>query len=61
MQALNMLGILHCDEDLIRGYGEGKDKTVWKYRLAPGFDRTTLLAMAGKQQEEKNDDDDVTI
>jgi hypothetical protein len=61
MQALNMLGILHCDEDLIRGYGEGKDKTVWKYRLATGFDQATLLAMAGKQQEKKGDDDQIVI
>jgi hypothetical protein len=56
-----MLGILHCDEDLIRGYGEGKDKTVWKYRLATGFDQATLLAMAGKQQEKKGDDDQIVI
>jgi Primase C terminal 2 (PriCT-2) len=56
MEGLHMLGTLHCDEDTIRGYGGGKDKTVWRYRLAPEFDRVTLDAMAGKQ-----DDDDVII
>ena len=57
MDGLNFLGILHCDEDTIRGYGGDKDKTVWRYRLAPQFDRGTLLAMAGKQEEGKDDDD----
>jgi hypothetical protein len=59
MEGLHMLGTLHCDEDTIPGYGGGKDKTVWRYRLAPEFDRATLLAMAGEQQQERNDNDDV--
>jgi hypothetical protein len=59
MEGLHMLGTLHCDEDTIPGYGGGKDKTVWRYRLAPEFDRATLLAMAGEQQQERNDNGDV--
>jgi hypothetical protein len=47
MEGLHMLGTLHCDEETIPGYGGGKDKTIWRYRLAPEFDRATLLAMAG--------------
>jgi hypothetical protein len=47
MEALNMLGTLICEEDTIAGFGGGQDKTIWRYRLAPEFDRETLLAMAG--------------
>jgi hypothetical protein len=56
MDGLNFLGILHCDEDTIPGYSGGKDKTIWRYRLAPEFDRGTLLAMAGKQREGDGDE-----
>jgi hypothetical protein len=51
MDALNFLGILVCEEDTIQGYGGGKDKTIWRYRLAPEFDRDTLLAMADHHQK----------
>jgi hypothetical protein len=49
MEALNMLGILSCDEKT-ETTGEGEDdaktKTKWHYRLNASFDRETLLAMA---------------
>jgi hypothetical protein len=51
MEGLHMLGTLHCDEVTIPGYGGGKDKTVWRYKLAPEFDLTTLLAMAKHKEE----------
>jgi len=38
-----MLGLLTCKEERT-GYGEG-EKTVWRYTLADGFDRSTLLSM----------------
>jgi hypothetical protein len=49
MEALNMLGILSCDEKTEEGgegEGDAKRKTKWHYRLNAGFDRETLLAMA---------------
>jgi hypothetical protein len=46
MEALHMLGLLRCTEESQPDEG-GKDKTVWRYTLADGFDRKTLLAMAG--------------
>jgi hypothetical protein len=51
MDALNFLGILVCEEDTIQGYGGGKDKIIWRYQLAPEFDRATLLAMADHHQK----------
>jgi len=47
MEALHMLGLLQCREESQRDEGN-KDKTVWRYTLADGFDRETLLAMAGQ-------------
>jgi hypothetical protein len=47
MEALHMLGLLRCREKS-QPDEEGKDKTVWRYTLADGFDRKTLLAMAGQ-------------
>jgi Bifunctional DNA primase/polymerase, N-terminal len=43
MEALHMLGLLTCKEERT-GYGQ-EEKTVWRYTLASGFDRDTLLAM----------------
>jgi hypothetical protein len=47
MEALHMLGLLRCREKS-QPDEKGKDKTVWRYTLADGFDRKTLLAMAGQ-------------
>jgi len=47
MEALHMLGLLQCREESQPDEGN-KDKTVWRYTLADGFDRETLLAMAGQ-------------
>jgi Bifunctional DNA primase/polymerase, N-terminal len=43
LEALHMLGLLRCDEEqsLI-----DETKTVWRYSLAAGFDRETLLTMS---------------
>jgi len=41
MEALHMLGFFTCEEEQA-GY---EDKTIWRYIIAPDFDRTTLLAM----------------
>jgi hypothetical protein len=48
LEALTMLGILQCDEETeeTETAGETKDKTVWRYSVAPDYDRDTLLAMA---------------
>jgi hypothetical protein len=43
MEALYMLRLLQCDEEAV-GFGD-EVKTAWRYSLAPGFDRDTLLAM----------------
>ena len=47
MEALTMLGLLVCDEEVTLGSGsdDKKEKTVWRYDLTEGFDRKTLLAM----------------
>jgi hypothetical protein len=46
MEALNHIGILICEEEILPGMGDGgRDKTVWRYRLHPQFDRAALLAM----------------
>jgi hypothetical protein len=47
MEALHMLGLLQCKEQSQPDEG-GKGKTVWRYTLADGFDRDTLLAMTGQ-------------
>jgi hypothetical protein len=50
MEALNHIGILMCEEETQPGMGDGgKDKTVWRYRLDPQFDRAALLAMAERE------------
>ena len=48
LDALHMLALLVCEEETVEPEVEGaKAKTKWLYSLAPGFDRKTLLAMAG--------------
>jgi hypothetical protein len=42
-----MLDMLHCDEEASKGDDSGKEKTVWRYSLAPKFDVDTLHAMVG--------------
>ena len=48
MEALTMLGLLVCDEETTAGDDDRKEKTIWRYDLAPDFDRATLLDMAGR-------------
>jgi hypothetical protein len=43
LEALHMLGLLRCDEEKSE---IDETKTVWRYSLADGFDRLTLLAMS---------------
>jgi hypothetical protein len=44
LEALHTLGLLRCDEEQTTGT-DGKAQTIWRYSLADGFDRNTLLAM----------------
>jgi DNA-binding transcriptional ArsR family regulator len=51
MEALNMLGLLRCEGEKSGGYDtDEKERTVWRYRLADGFDRATLLATASADE-----------
>ena len=47
MESLNMLGLLRWVEESRFDYEGGKEKIVWRYRPADGFDPATLLAGAG--------------
>jgi hypothetical protein len=42
LEALHTLGLLHCDEEQS---ATDENKTIWRYSLAAGFDRETLLTM----------------
>jgi hypothetical protein len=44
LEALHTLGLLRCDEEQTTT-NDGKTQTIWRYSLADGFDRDTLLAM----------------
>jgi hypothetical protein len=44
LEALHTLGLLRCDEEQTTS-DDGKTHTIWRYSLANGFDRETLLAM----------------
>jgi hypothetical protein len=44
LEALHTIGLLHCDEEQTTA-NDGKTKTIWRYSLADGFDRDTLLRM----------------
>ena len=44
LEALHMLRLLRCDEEKSV---VDETKTVWRYSLAAGFDRETLLTMSG--------------
>jgi hypothetical protein len=44
LEALHTLGLLRCDEEQHTDTN-GKAQTIWRYSLADGFDRNTLLAM----------------
>jgi hypothetical protein len=51
MEALNMLGLLRCEGEKSGGYEtDEKERTIWSYRLADGFDRATLLATASADE-----------
>ncbi len=46
-----MLGLLRCEGEKPGGYDtDEKERTVWRYRLADGFDRATLLATASADE-----------
>jgi hypothetical protein len=44
LEGLHTLGLLRCDEEQMTT-SDGKTQTIWRYSLADGFDRSTLLAM----------------
>jgi len=46
LEGLHILGLLRCDEEQS---DTDESKTVWRYSLADGFDRATLLTMRGEQ------------
>src|SRR6516225_8133571 len=46
LEGLHILGLLRCDEEQS---DTNESKTVWRYSLADGFDRATLLSMGGEQ------------
>ena len=47
-----MLGLLRCDETEDVGR-DGKEYTIWRYRLADDYDEETLRAMADKTAGER--------
>jgi hypothetical protein len=49
MEALHMLTLLQCDEEI----AGAEDKPVWRYRLASSFDTETLLTMAASSHHQK--------
>jgi hypothetical protein len=51
LEALDMLNMLHCDEETAKGDDGSKEKTVWRYSLGPDFDVNTLHAMGGGRKE----------
>jgi hypothetical protein len=46
LEGLHILGLLRCDEEQAE---TDEKKTVWRYSLADGFDRATLLTMGSEQ------------
>ena len=48
LECLHMLGALACEETEETDR-DGKEHTVWRYRLADGFDEDTLQSMTGPQ------------
>jgi hypothetical protein len=48
LKGLHILGLLRCDEEQTVTTGD-ETKTIWRYSLADGFDRATLLSMGGEQ------------
>jgi hypothetical protein len=44
LEALHTLGLLRCDEEQTTA-DDGKTHSIWRYSLADGFDRNTLLMM----------------
>jgi hypothetical protein len=54
LDCLHLLGALTCEETKEKGDDDDKEHTVWRYRLAAGFDQDTLLTVtdepSGKEQ-----------
>ena len=47
LECMHMLGLLRCDETEETG-SDGKEHTIWRYRLADDYDVETLQTMADK-------------
>jgi len=47
LEGMHMLGLLRCDETEDVGK-DGKEHTIWRYRLADDYDEETLRTMADK-------------
>ena len=52
LEGMHMLGLLRCDETEDVGK-DGKAYTIWRYRLADGYDEETLRTMADKPAAER--------
>jgi len=52
LEGMHMLGLLHCDETEDVGR-DGKQYTIWRYRLADDYDEETLRTMADKPASER--------
>ena len=52
LEGMHMLGLLRCDETEDVGK-DGKEYTIWRYRLADGYDEETLRTMADKPAAER--------
>ena len=51
LECMHMLGLLRCDETEETGK-DGKEHTIWRYRLADDYDEETLRTMADKPARE---------
>ena len=51
LECMHMLGLLRCDETEETGK-DGKEHTIWRYRLADDYDEETLRMMADKPARE---------
>ena len=51
LEGMHMLGLLRCDETEEIG-NDGKERTIWRYRLADDYDQETLRTMADKPIED---------
>jgi hypothetical protein len=51
LECLHALGLLRCDETEEIG-NDGKERSIWRYRLAADYDEETLRTMADKPTKE---------